>query len=205
MLGWAVVLAASAGCRGVPGRSAALSRAVRRGDEAAMQRVMLPATVAGVDAETMTAKAARRGWAKRLRRPDEVHQGAVVLLADGRAARLVKSRGGWFFAEDPTDVYRQDTPEQAIAALVWASKRGRWDVLLRLAPRRYRVGLSEAQLEAAWTEGDGAAVLRRARDRVEGHLGDPIARDAHEARLDLGGGHAVRLERESGLWVVVDF
>lgn len=170
-----------------------------------MRRLLLPAAVAGVDAGAMTAKPARRAWAKRLRRPDEVHHGAAVLLAEGRAARLVKSRGGWFFAEDPTDVYRQDTPEQAIAALVWASKRARWDVLLRLAPRRYRVGLSEAQLEAAWTEGEGATELRRARDRVEGHLGDPVARDAHEARLDLGGGHAVRLERESGVWVVVDF
>lgn len=200
-----MALAGLLGCSGVQGRSAALSRAVRRGDEAAMQRLLVPAAAAGVDATAMTAKSARRAWSKRLRRPSEVHHAATLLLAEGRAARLTKSPAGWFFAEDPTDVYRQDTPEQAIAALVWASKRGRWDVLLRLAPRRYRVGLSEAQLESAWTEGEGATELRRARDRVEGHLGDPIARDAHEARLDLGGGHAVLLERESGAWVVVDF
>ena len=167
--------------------------------------MMLPATAAHTDADAVLSKSSRRAWAKRLRRADEVHLESTVLIGEARAARLVKGRGGWYFADDPTDVYRQDTPERAVAALVWASRRERWDVVLRLAPRRYRMGLSETQLAEAWTTGEGAAELRRARDRVAAHLGDPIQSDAHEARLDLGDGHLVRLERESGAWVVVDF
>jgi hypothetical protein len=185
-------------------RSAKLSRAVRRGDAEDVRAMLLPATIASVDTQSLLAADGRKQRAKRLR-ADEVHLQATILLADGRPARLVKRKGGWFFAEDPTDVYRQETPEDAVAALVWASRRGRWDVLLRLAPRRYRVGLSEAKLEAAWTEGEGATELRAARDRVAAHLGDPIPRDAHEARLDLGDGRVLRLEREAGAWVIVDF
>jgi len=185
-------------------RSTKLARAVRRGDADDVRAMMLPATVATVDTETLVAKSARKQWAKRLR-ADEVQLESTILLADGRPARLVKGQRGWFFAEDPTDIYRQDTPEHAVAALVWASRRARWDVVLRLAPRRYRVGLSEAKLQAAWTEGEGAAELRAARDRVAAHVGDPIPRDAHEARLDLGDGRVLRLEREPGGWVIVDF
>lgn len=204
-LGAALLCGCAGGNAGVKQRSAAMSRAVRRGDVEALRAMMLPATVASVDAAALTAKPERRAWAKRLRRPEEVHPQATILIAQGVPARLVKGARGWYFADDPTDLYRQDTPEAAVAALVTATSRGRWDVLLRLAPRRYRVGLSEAQLEAAWTEGEGAAELRRARDRIAAHLGDPIPHDAHEGRLDLGEGHVVRLEREAGAWVIVDF
>jgi len=200
-----VLASACAANRGaVAQRSTKLSRAVRRGDVEDVRAMLLPGTAATVDMQALVTESGRKQRAKRLR-ADEVHLEATILLADGRPARLVRGARGWFFAEDPTDVYRQDTPEHAVAALVWASRRGRWDVIVGLAPRRYRVGLSEAKLEAAWTEGDGAAELRAARDRVAAHLGDPIPRDAHEARLDLGDGRVLRLEREAGTWVIVDF
>jgi hypothetical protein len=206
--GIAFVIAATAcghGSQGVRRTSAGLGRAIGRGDVAAIEKRTIPAARAGVDTAMLVDKSARRDHAKRLRRAREVQLEATAVLSDGRVLRLEKHRGRWYLADDPSDLYRQDTPSRALAALVLATQRGRWDVVLQLAPRRYRVGLSAAQLEEAWTTGDGAAELRRARDRLARHLGDPIAEDAHEAVLDLGDGHVARLEREAGVWVVVDF
>ncbi|MFY0541764.1 hypothetical protein [Nannocystis pusilla] len=112
---------------------------------------------------------------------------------------------GWVFAEDPTLVYDQSTPRAALRSLVRASLQRRWDVLLGLAPERYRLGLSEDDLRAAWTEGEHADALQTARDRLAARLGDPIVADAHEAVLDLGNAEVARLEREGTRWVVVDF
>lgn len=209
-LAWCIALAVSGaacghGSHGVRRTSAGLGRAVGRGDVAAIEKRTIPAARAAVDTAALIDKAARRDNAKRLRRAREVQVEATAVLSDGRVLRLVKARGRWYLADDPSDVFRQDTPSRALAALVLATQRGRWDVVLQLAPRRYRVGLSAEQLEQAWTTGDGAAELRRARDRLAAHLGDPVAEDAHEAVLDLGDGHVARLEREAGLWVVVDF
>ncbi|MBC8074170.1 MAG: hypothetical protein IAG13_37970 [Deltaproteobacteria bacterium] len=147
----------------------------------------------------------KRSLADRVRRPREVHPEAAVLVTRDLAATAVRTRQGWRFAEDPSDVYAQRTPEQALRALVWATRNERWDVVLRLAPRRYRIGLSEEDLAAAWTQGEQAATLRAARDRIAAQLGTPVPHDDHEAKLELGGTHAVRLEREGDAWVVVDF
>lgn len=209
-LAWGIALVvAASGCghdpQAVRRQSAGLGRAVRRGDAEAIEQRTIPAARAGVDVNALVDKAKRRETSKRLRRPRDVQLDVTGVLEDGRVVRLVRERGRWYLAEDPSDIYRQDSPAQALAALVLATRRGRWDVVLQLAPRRYRVGLSAEQLEAAWTTGEGATELRRARDRLAAHLGDPVAEDAHEAVLDLGEGHAARLEREAGVWVVVDF
>ncbi len=105
----------------------------------------------------------------------------------------------------PTLYYDQSTPRAALRSLVRASEHQRWDVLLALAPYRYRLGLSEADLKAAWTEGEYAEALQAARDRLREHLAAPIQSDAHEATLDLGHGDTALLEREGARWVVVDF
>ncbi len=128
-----------------------------------------------------------------------------MLLAPDHAVRARWTKEGWRFAEDPTDLYARDTPLAALRALVLASRHQRWDILVELAPRRYRLGLSEDDLRLAWTEGEQGAALRAARDRLAEHLVDPIVSDEHEATLDVGEGRTVRLEREPGGWVVVDF
>ncbi|MBX7081831.1 MAG: hypothetical protein K1X88_21685 [Nannocystaceae bacterium] len=181
-----------------------LARAVRRGDDARTVEAVLPGARGTLDRAALLGPN-KRAWARRLARPRAVLGEADVLLAEGLSLRVVSTPQGWRLGADPTDLYAQDTPEAAIAALVRASRRGRWDVLLRLAPRRYRVGLSAEDLQAAWTEGEQAAQLAAARDRLAAHVGDPVPHDDHEARLELGGGHAVRLEREDGAWVIVDF
>lgn len=182
-----------------------LSRAVARSDAEAIREHVVAGGRGQVDTRAMLTGTARRSWTKALADPQSARPEAVVFLGPEDPVTVVWTDEGWRFAEDPTDVYAQRTPRQALRALVRATRAGRWDVLLRLAPRRYRLGLSEDDLRVAWTEGEQGSALRAARDRLATHLADPIVADADEASLDLGQGHVARLEREGDRWVVVEF
>jgi len=182
-----------------------LSRAVARSDAEAIRAHVVTGARGRVDTNAMLAGTARRSWTKALADPTTVRPEAVVFLGPEAPTSVVWTEEGWRFAEDPTDVYAQRTPRQALRALVRATRAGRWDVLLQLAPRRYRLGLSEDDLRTAWTEGEQGSALRAARDRLATHLADPIVADADEAALDMGQGSVARLEREGDRWVVVEF
>jgi hypothetical protein len=203
-------LLCAAGCvhaeaRSLKRASRAMGKAVGRSDAAAVRDRVAPGTRGAVDFEAMTAGTARRGWSKALAKPNDVVPEAVVFIAPDQPVRVVWTNEGWRFAEDPTDLYAQSTPRQALRSLVLASRNARWDVLVQLAPRRYRMGLSQDDLEHAWTTGEHAEALTAARDRLAQHLASPIVADAHEAVLDMGDGRIARLEREHDRWVVVDF
>lgn len=144
-------------------------------------------------------------WAEALRGPTSVRPEATIHLAPARIAEVVWTDDGWRFRTDPSMLYPQSSPREALASLVRASSNERWDVMLRLAPRRYRLGLAEDDLATAWSEGEHAEALGEARDRLASHLGDTIRRDAHQAILEYGDGRFARLEREGDRWVVVDF
>jgi len=191
--------------RSVRTASRSLARDVGRNDAAAIHERVLPGARASVDTDTMLRGTAGKAWSRALKKPIDVQARAEVMLTPEHPVQVVWTASGWRFAEDPTDVYAQATPRQALRALVLASRQQRWDVLIRLAPQRYRVGLSADDLRRAWTEGESAQVLRAARDLLAEHLWDPIVADAHEATLDLGGGRVARLEREGARWVVVEF
>lgn len=182
-----------------------LSRAVARDDAAQIRGHVVTGARGRVDVDAMLTGTARRSWTKALEKPDRVRPEAVVFLGAEQPVAAVWTDEGWRFAEDPTDVYAQRTPRQALRALVRATRAERWDVVLRLAPQRYRLGLSEEDLRSAWTDGDQGSALRAARDRLAAHLADPIAADADDAALDLGQGNVARLEREGDRWVVVEF
>lgn len=182
-----------------------LSRAVARSDAEAIRGHVVAGGRSQVDTNAMLSGTARRSWTKALADPQTARPEAVVFLGPEDPVTVVWTAEGWRFAEDPTDVYAQRTPQQALRALVRATRAGRWDVVLRLAPRRYRLGLSEDDLRVAWTEGEQGSALRAARDRLATHLADPILADADEAALDLGQGYVARLEREGDRWVVVEF
>jgi hypothetical protein len=191
--------------RGLRRASHELSRAVAKNDAEDIRAHVVAGARGKVDTDAMLTGTARRSWAKALADPQVVRPEAVVFLGPEEPTNVVWTEEGWRFAEDPTDVYAQRTPRQALRALVRATRAGRWDVLLQLAPRRYRLGLSEDDLRAAWTEGEQGSALRAARDRLATHLADPIVADADEASLDMGHGHVARLEREGDRWVVVEF
>lgn len=186
--------------------SDAAATAVRRGDARALsQQVVLGARHRVDYAAILAEKQSRAAWARDLARPDQVRPGATLFVAADQPLAVVWSGQGWVFAEDPTLLYDQSSPRAALRSLVRASGLQRWDVLLALAPERYRLGLSEDDLRRAWTEGEYASALQTARERLRQRLADPIVQDAHEAVLDLGDGEAAHLEREGARWVVVDF
>lgn len=212
-LGLPLVLAlhAVAGC--APREVRALARAsedaavaVRRGDARELSQHVLVGARARVDYPAILAdRANRQRWARTLKKPADVRPRAVLFVAPDQPVEAKWTPQGWVFVEDPTLVYDQSSPRAALRSLVRASLHRRWDVLLGLAPERYRLGLSEDDLRQAWSEGEYAAALAAARDRLQAHLGDPIVADAHEAVVELGNGEFARLEREGLRWVVVDF
>lgn len=179
---------------------------VRRGDARALSEKVVVGARNRVDYPAILADKQRRSdWARRLAKPDAVRPAATVFVAADQPLAAVWTGHAWVFAEDPTLAYDQSSPRATLRSLVRASQLERWDVLLGLAPERYRLGLSEDDLRRAWSEGEYASALQAARDRLAQHLADPIVSDAHEAILELGDGEAAHLEREGPRWVVVDF
>jgi hypothetical protein len=185
--------------------SRGLAKSVKKGDAEAVSERVLPGARSSVDVERLVSKETSKAWSTALDEPTSVRPEAILMLGPEDPAEVVWTDDGWRFASDPTDFYAQGTPREALRSLVRASRSQRWDRLIDLAPRRYRIGLSPQDLQRAWTEGEHAQELRAARDRLAEHLDDPIRADAHEAVLELGGGRAARLEREGDRWVVVDF
>lgn len=180
-----------------------LGKSVRRGDTTKIDEAVLPATRSRVDYEALLEDTS--GWGERLARPTGARPEALLYLATDEVVEAVWTDKGWRFASDPTQYFGQSTPREALRSLVRASREARWDVMLDLAPRRYRMGLSTQDLAAAWTEGPQAQALNDARDRLASRLAGTIRADAHQAILDLGDGEFARLEREKDRWVIVDF
>ena len=185
--------------------SQAMGKDVARGDAEDVAGHVLPGARPTVDAAALQRGTAAKSWSRALKKPVGVQPRATILVAPGHPVDVVWTPKGWRFDEDPVNLYAQDTPRHALRALVTASRHGRWDVMVRLAPQRYRVGLAETELEAAWTNGESGAELRHARDLLADHLMDPIFADADEAILRLPEGRVARLEREADRWVVVQF
>ena len=205
-----VVCFAVPGCVAVQQRalyreSRKLAKSVKKQDEDAVRDRVLPGAQGTVDFDRLLAEKGSKVWSKALDEPTSVRPTATLFLTAEQPVEVVWTDDGWRFDVDPSDFYSQATPRASLQSLVRASREQRWDRLLELAPRRYRTGLSAADLKRAWTEGEHAQELGAARDRVAEHLGDPIRSDSHEAVLDLGDGRAARLEREGDRWVVVDF
>ncbi len=202
-----IVATTVAGCggqaRALVRSSGELGNAVRRADRDKIDEGVLPASRSRVDYEQLLAESS--SWSDRLSRPTGARPEALIYLANDDVVEVIWTDKGWRFASDPTVYFGQSTPREALRSLVRASREGRWDVMLNLAPRRYRMGLSDQDLATAWTEGPQAQALREARDRLAGHLSGTIRADAHQAILDLGDGEFARLEREKDRWVVVDF
>ncbi|MEZ4381596.1 MAG: hypothetical protein R3A79_09620 [Nannocystaceae bacterium] len=183
-----------------------LGREIRRADLQSVREQVLPGARAQVDLDRVVGEPEPRGsWAKALAKPLEVRPEAMLFIAPDRPVEAVYVEGGWRFAEDPFVRWDQSSPRAALRTLVRASDEQRWDVILELAPRRYRIGLSAKDLKDAWTDGEQAQALQSRRDRLRDRLADPIRGDSHEAALDVGEGQVVRLEREGSRWVIVDF
>lgn len=182
-----------------------LSKSVSRSDATEVRKSVAPGARATVDTNAMLSGPAKKQWSKALAKPQAVRPEALFFLDPQMPVRAIEGPDGWRFVEDPTDVFARDTPRHALRTLVVASREQRWEIVMALAPKRYRMGLSVEELAQAWTDGEHAKVLTAARDQVAAHLADPIQADADEATLEIAPGHVARLEREGDHWVIVDF
>jgi len=145
-----------------------------------------------------------RAAAERLRvGAREVELRAHVDYGQGERLGLVYENGAWRLAEDPLDLYGQRTPREALRSFVRALERKRYDVVMRLEPRRWRELTTVEKLREQW-DGPQRDEIDRLVRNLRGHLEDPISEEGDEARMPYGGGYAVKFVREDGLWRIQD-
>jgi len=122
----------------------------------------------------------------------------VALPGDERVP-LVREGGGWRLDSQPLDPYGQATPRAALRSFVRAVENRRYDVLVRLAPARFRPAITVEKLRVFW-EGEARAVNRPLLRELRLNLGARIAEEGDEAFMTYGSGRQVRFLREDGLW-----
>ncbi|TPV95563.1 MAG: hypothetical protein B7733_09355 [Myxococcales bacterium FL481] len=179
-----------------------LGQAVEAGNRAEVVAGVSPGYLAQVD-EAALARG-RQAIARDLEAPT-VASTPIIALGRDRVAATRRDGASFRFEMDPTVYYAQDTPRRALTSLIRASRFERWDVLVDLAPRRYRAALTERAVATAWGEGPGGDALRAAREQLAVCLDGPIQLDTHFAVLICDGKPAATLEREGSVWVVADF
>lgn len=143
---------------------------------------------------------------------------ARMELASGEVITLTEEGGRWRIDPSTLEFYGQHTPAQALRSFTRALARERWEVLVRLAPRRVverletmsrenpgdgGVPSAAEALRRAWTgpDAEGAqTLLRRLRDALD--RGRPIEVVGDRASMSYGTGNQslARLVREGGLW-----
>jgi len=122
-----------------------------------------------------------------------------IALGNEERATLVREGAAWHLETPPYAPFAQDTPRAALRAFIRAVEQSRYDVLVALAPARYRAAVTPEKLRSFW-QAFGAerttALLRDLRLAADEH----IVEEGDEAFVVYGGGRQVRLVREAGLW-----
>jgi hypothetical protein len=184
---------------------AAFGAAMERQDWAAAYGLMSASFRARVSRAELEQQVRRAfgdaGAAGRALREDTKRGGdrvAITLEAD-RRVKLVRENGAWRLEQLPVDPFAQDTPRAALRAFIAALEAGRYDVLVELAPARYRAQLTPEKLRSFWHDlgAERAAALLRDLRRA---LDERIVEEGDEAFVVYGRGRQVRFVREEGLW-----
>jgi hypothetical protein len=126
--------------------------------------------------------------------------GRVGVTLDGQEqVELVRESGAWRFDRPPWEPFAQDTPRAALRAFIRAVETERYDVLVELAPARYRPALTPEKLRRYW-QGLGpertTALLRDLRLAAD----ERIVEEGAEAFLGYGQGRQVHFVREDDSW-----
>lgn len=133
---------------------------------------------------------------------------ARLELGSGETLTLYYEGGQWRLDPSALEFYGQHTPRQALRSFVRAMERQRWDVLLRLAPRRVAEGLTTEQLREAWgrREADAAQqTLDQLRRELDRDRAIEVVGDRATMTYGTGGAHTAQLVREDGLWKIERF
>jgi hypothetical protein len=124
---------------------------------------------------------------------------AEIALGDGERVTLVREAGTWRLESPPFEPFGQDTPRAALRAFIHAVESGRYDMLVELAPARYRGDVTAEKLRAFW-QTQGADRKRALLGALRLALERRIIEEGDEAYLVYDGGRQVRFVREEGLW-----
>jgi hypothetical protein len=138
--------------------------------------------------------------ARSIRESADRWSGRVTVAMPGEdRVSLSREGGSWRIDNPPLDPYGQATPRAALRSFVRAVENRRYDVLLRLAPARFRSTLTGEKLGAFW-EGPASAPERAFLRELRLNLYARIAEEGDEAFMTYGTGRQVRFVREEGLW-----
>ena len=206
-----VVALAAAGCSGGPGPQGALDQygaALRRKDYADAYALMSSAFRAKISRDEfvrMMRDSPREvgETAERLNGRGTVEVSAELHYGLGDSIRLVQEDGEWRLASNPLAFYEQTSPRAALRSFLRAYRLGRYDVMLRFVPERYRARMDVAKMKAQF-EGPSKEAMEALIDALEASVDEPIAERGNEARMAYGERFEVKFVREEGLWMLKD-
>jgi hypothetical protein len=124
-----------------------------------------------------------------------------VRLGLGEVVTLVREDGQWRIDGEVFDPWGQGSPRAALRTFIRALDGRRYDILLRLAPARYRGELSADKLRQYWEEerkDERLSLLSRLRAAA----GAPIVETGDEAHMPYGPEQEAHFVREDGRWKV---
>ena len=123
-------------------------------------------------------------------------------LPQGETVTLVLEAGQWRVDGPAPDPWGQRTPRAALRTFVRALGERRYDIVLRLVPRRHRVELTADKLRQYWEAHQDEA--RGLVARLQAALGAPIVESGDEAHMPYGSEQEVVFVREDGVWRIED-
>ncbi|HRC57524.1 MAG TPA: hypothetical protein PKU97_16435 [Kofleriaceae bacterium] len=139
----------------------------------------------------------------RLRGRGDVEVSAELRYGLGDSIRLVQEGGQWKLASNPLAFYDQSSPRAALRSFLRAFRLGRYDVMLRFVPDRYRARMDVAKMKAQF-EGPSKEPMDALIDALEASVDDAIVERGNEARMIYGERFEVKFVREEGLWKLKD-
>ena len=125
-----------------------------------------------------------------------------VQLAQGESLSLVLEAGRWRLDGPAPEPWGQRTPRAALRTFVRALGERRYDIVLRLVPRRHRADLTVEKLRQYWEahQDETKAML----GRLQAALGAPIVESGDEAHMPYGPELEMVFAREDGVWRIED-
>lgn len=135
-------------------------------------------------------------------------RGTVEVTAEfrygaGDSMRLVQEDGRWRLATNPLAFYDQSSPQAALRSFLRAYRLGRFDVMLRFVPDRYRERMDVNKMKAQF-QGPSKEAMDTLMDMLEANADEPIVESAGEAKMAYGERFEVTFVREEGLWKIKD-